>query len=196
MLDIALADLAANVGRVVRVGGLVTAVGDGTVRLEDGTATATLALEGAASDVATLIRPGDTLNATGTPDDRDEIVLVISDPADVILLGDPGGNDTAAADGLFVPAASPGRVDGAVRGLVGADAAAALARGIGDRPPGAALLALATLLLTALLATCLAAYRVARSRRATRARIQARLAAIGPQPDGVPATSSGTPAGA
>ncbi len=80
--------------------------------------------------------------------------------------------------------------------MVGADAAAALARGIGDRPPGAALLALATLLLTALLATGLAAYRIARSRRATRARIEARLAAIGPPPDRVPAPPSGTPAGA
>jgi hypothetical protein len=193
VIDIALADLAANVGRVVRVGGLVTAVEAGIVRLEDGTATATLALEGEASEVVTLIRPGDILNATGTPDDRDEIVLVVSDPADVVLLGVPESSETVAAVGSFVPAALPGWADGGARALVGADAAAALARGIGDRSPGAALLAVATLLLTALLAACLAAYRITRSRRATRARVQARLDAFWAHSDGVPATPSGTP---
>jgi hypothetical protein len=158
----------------------------GVVRLEDGTATAALALEGKAVDIVTLIRPGDTLNATGTPDDRDEIVLVVSDPVDVVLLGDPGGSGAGAAatsgqgaaPAPVPPTASDRWPSAELGAVVGADAAAALAGSVGTRPPGAAMLAFATLLLTALLAACLAAYRIARSRRAARARIQARLDAL------------------
>ena len=37
------------------------------VRLDDGTATARIVLEGAAAELAALLQPGDALNATGTP---------------------------------------------------------------------------------------------------------------------------------
>ena len=56
-----------RLGGTVRVGGLVTAVDAGGIRLDDGTATARVVLEGAAADLASLLQPGDALNATGTP---------------------------------------------------------------------------------------------------------------------------------
>jgi hypothetical protein len=189
-VDVALADLAANVGRVVRVGGRVVSVGTGSVRIEDGTAAATLVLEGEAAGSASLIQPGDTVNATGTPDDRDEIVLVVADPTDLVRLGDPGGQDVDPASDPGNPAASSGWTNAGLQSVFAADAAAALTRGTG-RSPGAALLAGATLLLTALLTALLVAYRITRSKRATRARIKARLDALGAPPDGVRVPGSG-----
>ena len=78
---------------MVRVGGLVTAVEPDAFRLDDGTATATVVLEGPAAGLAALLQPGDAVNAIGTPDVRGEVVLVVSDPAGVVLLGDLGGDD-------------------------------------------------------------------------------------------------------
>ena len=88
--DVALRDLAARSGEPVRVGGLVTAVEPDAIRLDDGTATARVVLEGPAAELAALLQPGDALNATGNTGDPRRDVLVVSDPAGVVLLGDLG----------------------------------------------------------------------------------------------------------
>ena len=61
--DVSLADLATRLGTMVRVGGLVTAVEADAFRLDDGTATATVVLEGPAVELAALLQPGDAVNA-------------------------------------------------------------------------------------------------------------------------------------
>ncbi len=90
--DIDLRDIAAHLGKRVRVGGLVTDIGADGVRLDDGTSGALLVLEGDATDLLTVLEPGDALNATGTPDQRDETVLVVADAADIELVGDLGAD--------------------------------------------------------------------------------------------------------
>ncbi|HYO42525.1 MAG TPA: OB-fold nucleic acid binding domain-containing protein [Candidatus Limnocylindrales bacterium] len=185
--DVPLGALADHLGATVRVGGLVTAVGPDGIRLDDGTATARLVFEGPAADLASLLQPGDAMNVSGTPEARDEVVLVVTDPAGLALLGELGGDvsDDGPASGAANPLAALGVVDGEDGPVVGRDAAvsAALAAGRGHDP---ALLALATLILTAALGGGLAAYRVALGRRRTRARIQARLDALAPTPPAGP----------
>jgi hypothetical protein len=177
--DIPLASLADHLGATVRVGGLVTAVDPAGIRLDDGTATVLLAFEGPAADLASLLQPGDALDATGTPVARDELVLVVTDPAGVILLGDLGNDegdgaaDPSASDDLLALQGGLGGGDGPLAG--GAAITAALTATHGPDP---ATLALATLALTAALGCGLAAYRVTHARRLARARIQARLDAI------------------
>ena len=94
--DVALANLGDRIGATVRVGGIVTGVDAVGVRLDDGTATARLVLEGEAATLTALLVPGDTLNATGTPEARAEVVFVVTDPAGIVLLG--GLGDVAAGD--------------------------------------------------------------------------------------------------
>lgn len=179
--DIPLARLAERIGTTVRVGGLVTGLGPDGVRLDDGTAVARIVLEGAAADLVALLQPGDALNASGTPEVRDDVVLVVTDPAGVVLLGDLG-QDVAAeppADALAIL----GGLDGEDGPRVGPGAAvsASLAAGRGADPVS---LALATVLLTAAIGAGVAASRVSRTRRLARARIQARLDAIAATPPG------------
>ena len=191
--DIQLSGLADRIGTTVRVGGLVTAVDQGGVRLDDGTATARLVLEGAATDLAALLQPGDALNATGTPEARDEVVLVVTDPAGIVLLGDLGGGEEedAASPGAFAALGGLGGENGPTA-RTGAAVTASLIAGRGIDPVW---LALGALLLIAGLGAGSAAYRVARSRRVARARIQARLDAIRAAPAaGPPAPAAGPPA--
>jgi hypothetical protein len=129
-----------------------------------------------------LLQPGDAINATGTPEARDEVVLLVTDPAGVVLLGDLGGetgDDPAGASGS--PLAILGVIEGAdgLMGARGGAVSAALAAGRGADP---ASLALATLLLTAAVGAGLAVYRVTLTRRRVRVRIKARLDAIAPGP--------------
>lgn len=173
--DIPLSALADHLGATVRVGGLVTAVDRDGIRLDDGTATAQLAFEGPAADLASLLQPGDAVNVTGSPEARDEIVLVVTDPAGLVLLGDLGGDDEAAVS--LDPRALLGGIEGE-DGPIAAHTAAVSAALAAGPSPDATSVALATLLLTAALGVGLAAYRVTSSRRRARARIQARLDAI------------------
>jgi hypothetical protein len=120
--------------------------------------------EGAAADLATLFQPGDALNASGVPEARDgAIVLVVADPADIVLLGDLGGEDEASADpsaqlrAAGVPAGDDPMTPAGTR----------------REPLLAALLAL---VLAGGMAAAVVARRVLLVRRRTRARIQARIA--------------------
>ena len=96
-VDVDLRDLVAHVGQRVRVGGLVTEVTTDGVRLDDGTSGALIVLDGDAADLRSVLEPGDALNATGTPDQRDEVVLVVAGAADIELVGDLGGTDPSHA---------------------------------------------------------------------------------------------------
>ena len=97
--DVLLADLAARLGETVRVGGVVSAVEPDAFRsVRRHEMTTRIVLEGPAIELAALLQPGDTVNATGTPELRDEVVLLVTDPAGVVLLGDLGG-DGGQADG-------------------------------------------------------------------------------------------------
>ncbi len=184
--DVELADLAAHLGSTVRVGGLVTVVADDGFELDDGTATGRVVLEGAAGDLADLVEPGDAVNATGTPDDRGGPVLVVTDPADMVLLGDlgaagaavsgPGGTTTAALIGTTIGPHTPGLelIDAALAGPGRADPV---------------LFAAVTLVLTAVLGVTLAMWLRYRSALRTRRRIAVRLARISDAVD----AGTGTP---
>jgi hypothetical protein len=163
------------------VGGLVTAVEDGGIRLDDGTATARVVLAGSAADLLPMLRPGDALNATGTVETGEEAVVVVGDRGGVALLGeldapeavDPAG--TAAATG-------EGGSGIAVTGMAAAAALVAAGRGAGPgaMPVGPGLVpgVAALLVLVAVLGGAAVLARRARTRRLERARIVARLDAI------------------
>ncbi len=169
--DVDLRDIAAHLGHRVRVGGLVTVVGAGGVRLDDGTSGALLVLEGDATDLLTVLEPGDALNATGTPDQRDETVLVVADAADIELVGDLGA-DPGSTDGVGLAAA-------VVEGTPAATpepAKSAEASTPATSPIAVGAVILALLIVTAATAPLLARRR--RRRRALRARIATRLEAL------------------
>ncbi len=190
--DVPLADLAQHLGATVRVGGLVTATGPDGVRLDDGTATARLVLEGDAAGLAALLQPGDALNATGTPEERGEVVFVVGDPAGIVLLGDLGG-DEAGGDASADPSADAAALGALLEGEDGPldGGATALAGALrATRGPDPMTAGLATLVLTVGLGAGIALYRARVARRRSRARIQARIDAIAaPGPGGgLPAT--------
>jgi hypothetical protein len=172
--DVELVELVAHVGAIVHVGGLVTEVGADGFELDDGTSTARVVLEGDAAQLAGLVEPGDAVNATGIADRRDGPVLVVTDLAGLVLLGDlgaaaagdPAGPAAAARDGTSVGPDTPGmdRIDTAL-------AAAG--------SPDPALLAAATVILTAALGVVLTARLRYRSVLRDRRRIAVRLARIG-----------------
>ena len=111
--------------------------------------------------------PGDALNATGTPELRDELVLVIGDAADVELVGDLGAAAPDDPPAVDVPASvDPDRVA----------RAASLGRGMGVDPASAGV---GTLALVTALSIAVTLARRHRAQRVLRQRIVARLEAIG-----------------
>jgi uncharacterized protein YdeI (BOF family) len=173
--DVELDALEAYLGTRVLVGGLVTVVAADGFELDDGTSSVRVVLEGAAADLAGLVQAGDAVNATGIPDDRDGTVLVVIDPADLVLLGDldatgtsgtgPSGTPTAALAGTTIGLDTPG--------LEPIDTALA---GIGR--PDQALAAAVAFALAGALAIGLATWMRYRSVVRTRRRIAVRLARI------------------
>jgi hypothetical protein len=183
--DVPLADLATRIGASVRVGGVVTAVEPNAIRLDDGSATAKVVLEGPAIELAALLQPGDAVNATGTPEARDEVVLVVRDPLGVILLGDLG-DDGDSPGGHLLATADDGAGGGPDEPSSDLDSATLVA----GRNPGSLATVLAVLALAGIVAVALAAHRAMRKRRQARARLQARLEAIVAPP---PATAGPRP---
>ena len=170
--DIDLRDLGAHVGERVRVGGLVTTVEVAGVRLDDGTSQALLVLDGDAADLLGTLQVGDALNATGTPEQRAEPVLVVAGAADLELVGDLGGADASSADPAQAAAVAPG------------DSPVAPVRSVLTPGPGVDSLAtgLGTLVLISLASLVVTLARRQRSQRVMRSRIVARLEAIGRGP--------------
>jgi hypothetical protein len=172
--DVHLADLATRVGEIVRVGGMVTAVETDVIRLDDGTATAGIVLEGPAVELAVLLQPGDVVNAIGRPEVRNEVVLVVSDPAGVVLLGDLGDHGGSSPDDHLPAMADAGGGDTGEVANAALDAATLAA----DRAPTSLAAVLAVLALAGAIAAGLAVHRALTRRRQSQTRIQARLDAI------------------
>jgi hypothetical protein len=184
--DVDLRDLGANLGRRVRVGGLVTAIEASGVRLDDGTAEARIVLEGEATGALAAIQVGDALNATGTIEQRDELELVVSSSGGIELVGDldvaqPGMSEAAVPAGLAAssaPSSPPMR------------AVAAPGLGLDSFSTG-----LGTLVLLGVSSAGLAIARRQRAERRLRARIVTRLEALAgrplsPAPGAAPGTAS------
>ncbi len=105
--DANLADLASLAGRTVRVGGLVGDLLPGGFTLDDGTATGPVVLEGAAADLLPLIEPGDAINVVGRIESTDRgWTVVVSDPAGIVLAGDPVAPGASVGTDATDPAAS------------------------------------------------------------------------------------------
>jgi uncharacterized protein YdeI (BOF family) len=170
--DVDLRDIGAHLGQRVRVGGLVTGVGPDGVRLDDGTSGALLVLEGDAADLLTALEPGDALNATGTPDQRDETVLLVAGAADVELVGDLGGTESGAPDQIGLAAiVETGTPNAAAQPVTSPAASRA------GTDPITVGIAIVVVTLT-LVATAALAARRQRTRRRLRTRIAARLEAL------------------
>jgi hypothetical protein len=175
VIDVDLRDLALNAGRLVRVGGLVTTVEQGRFQLDDGTAVRVVRLEGGAATFSARLRPGDALNATGTPEAGDPPVLVVSDPAAIELAGDLVVGPVAVVSG------SKGGDGGPTLGAPDPAAVAAIEASMSGRgAPATAQLGIALSLLLAIVLSTLATAAVRRrqARRRLEARIEDRLATV------------------
>ena len=171
--DIALADLGTHLGTTVRIGGIVSAVENDAVVVDDGTADATIVLEGRATDLDQLLQPGDPLNATGIPEARDGVVvIVVADPEAVLLLGDLGTGEEPSQDPEVALAGVDVLPSDDASNVLAASGPAA-SRG---REPLVA--GLAAMLLAGGLGAAAATRRAVVTRRRTRARIQARIDAF------------------
>jgi hypothetical protein len=165
--DVDLRDLAAHIGTRVRVGGLVTTLETDGFRLDDGTAIGRVVLADAAAPLLEVLEPSDALNAIGIPEQRDELVLVIGDAADVEVVGDLGvAAEADPADAMDVASADPDRTA----------RAASLGQGMGV---DAASAGVGTLALVTVLSVAVTLARRHRAQHVLRQRIVARLEAIG-----------------
>ena len=169
--DVDIATLAEHDGETVRVGGIVTAVEAGAILLDDGTAIGRIALTGDAATLLGLLAPGDALDATGRVGGANGAPAIeVTRASDIVRVGDPGPDSSAAASD--VPVDGP---DG--RLVVGEGRSTALASTTPAGAPTALLIIGACAVLAVLLATALA-FRRRRERRRDASRIAVRLAAI------------------
>jgi hypothetical protein len=101
--DMDIAEIGDHVGALVRVGGLVGELGADGFALDDGTAIGRIVLSGSALDQLPLIEAGDPLNAIGIVQERPDPagaashVVMVSDAAGIIRVGDPVGDAPSAA---------------------------------------------------------------------------------------------------
>jgi outer membrane biosynthesis protein TonB len=182
--DVDLADLAAHTGERVRVGGLVTDLETGGLRLDDGTATALVLVEGEAAELLPLIEPGDAINVSGTVAEvGGEPAVRVTDPAGIALAAAP----TAADGGTTAPGSSGAPGTGPEAGTTTA--------GLGDLAGGGPGLAgVGTLLAISALSVAVTVTRRWQARRRLGARMAARLAAIsGPATAELVTTDDGWP---
>ncbi len=168
-----LSDLAAHLGEAITVGGLVTDLETGGVRLDDGTATVSLVLDGEAGSLVALLNPGDAISATGIVEQRAELVVVVADPGALAIAGDPAA---VAADADPVASANQGSADASA--VAAALAVNANALGGGMAGPGPATMAGGTLFLAGIAGLVAVAAHRSRERRRLRARILTRLASL------------------
>jgi hypothetical protein len=116
-----LKDLPLHEGRVVRVGGRVTAVTSEQVSIDDGTAAASLRVASGAFSIDLAPPVGDVINATGTVEGADDgpWVVVLESLADIVAPGTvvapsltpglAGPSITAAAAGAAIEQPRPGQ---------------------------------------------------------------------------------------
>ena len=173
VIDVDLADVGAHLGARIRVGGRVTALRPDGVDIDDGTGSLPLVLTGDAADELGLLEPGEILNATGIPERRGALVVVVRAPADLVLVGDLGAVPDPAdtAEDGSPSAASPDTSPAPTTSL-----RAGVATGVAPDPAAAGL---GTLLLGIVTSVVVAGARRLRSRRLVNARILARLVRYG-----------------
>ena len=154
-------------GEQVRVGGLVTDLEPRGIRIDDGTASALVVLEGDAAQLLPLIEPTDALNASGTVESVDgELAVVVTDPAGIALAADP---TTAGPAATATPLAA----------LPGDTPPGATEANLGDPLGGLPGLAgLGTLVAVTALSVAVTCLRRWQARRRLGARVAARLAAF------------------
>ncbi|MGH2407558.1 MAG: lamin tail domain-containing protein [Candidatus Limnocylindrales bacterium] len=136
-LDVELGTLGSEVGRVVRVGGLVAAIAGLTVTIDDGSARATVRLPGSARQLAQELAIGDPLNVIGLVAALGSgWQVVVAEPTDVWRIGRlevPSFASPSATNGPTM--ASPQPADAAPAAI----AALSLSGGLGLLGAGLAL---------------------------------------------------------
>ncbi len=172
-VDADLIDLAAFVGRLVRVGGLVVDLrADGLV-LDDGTTVGFVVLRGDALDLLPLLEPDDAINVIGRVEpSADGLAVVVDDPGGIIQAGDPVAARETGSDAAAVGSPAPATT---------ADPAATTRRAtLFDGPDigGAGLAGLGTLVAVSLASLAVTFGRRAQARRRVAARIADRMAAF------------------
>ena len=106
-LDVDLVDLPGSAGRIVRVGGLIAAVDERSIVIDDGTATAHVDLAGDALTVLPQLLPGVAVNLIGAAETGPGPRLAVTRAADVIPIANPAipAGASAAAAPTALPAA-------------------------------------------------------------------------------------------
>jgi hypothetical protein len=182
--DVDLVRLSSQLGRTVRVGGLVAAVRDDGFDLDDGTALGGVLLRGPARDVAGSLAVGDALSAVGRVEALAEgagVAVVVDDPGAVVLVGGLGTGAGAEDEaGGLAPAGS---------GIPAADRADSVSAGLGEPvAPPLGILGIVLISVASLGVTVLRRHRV---QRRFEARIAQRLSAISrPEPTSCVATGA------
>ena len=112
-LDVDLAVFVDHVGTLVRVGGLITGVTSGGFTLDDGTATASVVLNGDAAAFLELLHPGDAIGLVGRVERVEPgFRIVVTNPAGLVRLGALGEAVPIAATAPLPPeAGTQGKAD-------------------------------------------------------------------------------------
>lgn len=171
-VDIDLAALETQLGKRVRVGGLVVDLLDDGISLDDGTSIATVRLVGDAAVHLPLLEPGDAVNAVGIPArEGDGSVVVVTEGAGLVRVPALGERVELESDPMVAVPWDEGEVEESPAG----PRAAGLEELGGLPGPGAGLGSLA---LVGLASIAIHALRQTRTRRVAEARARARLARI------------------
>ncbi len=127
-----LRELASYRGRVIQVGGLVTAVENTTISIDDGTASGRLILSGEAAVYLDLVEVGDPIVVDGLVElDSSGPYLFVTDPDGVVRTGDPDAPSLASATPSQAVASPAGA------GLAAADPGPSSSGSVGGRAAGA-----------------------------------------------------------
>jgi hypothetical protein len=166
-----LSELADRVGERVRVGGLVRELRPDGFTLDDGTAVGTIRLTGAATDWLPLVEPDDAINVAGRVEIGDDgPLVVVDDPAAIVLGADPVAPGPAASAGPSSAPSGPPASEDPGRQLAG------LGLDPGSLPGAGA--GVASLALIAAASVAVSVLRRRHARRLLAGRIATRLAAL------------------
>ncbi len=163
-------------GKIVRVGGLVTALRSDGFELDDGTGTGSVALVGEAAAWVALVEPGDAINVVGRVGPLGAgLGVIVDDPATIVL-----GSDPAALVAALDASAPPSGIAAASGQEEAGPNQAGSVGDMGSFPGvGAGLATLLALSVTSLIVTWL---RRRQARRLLAGRIAVRLAAYAGPP--------------
>ncbi len=110
--DVDIRDLAAAIGRTVRIGGLVVDLQSGGFRLDDGTAIGSVQVRGTAVDLLDLVEVGDAINVSGRVDrSAAGPVVIVEDASAIAMTGTTTPAGTAPASAFAVAVGAAGRHD-------------------------------------------------------------------------------------